>query len=235
MVETLIARAMKKGRNLAEPEAYELLKAYGLPVVEHAFTSTEEGAVEAACSIGFPVAMKVVSLDIIHKSDAGGVFLDLRSPEQVRSAYHALIKNVKGYKKDAVIEGALISKMAPPGIEVILGMVRDIQFGPAIMFGLGGVFVEVYKDVSFRILPIRERDAFEMIQEIKGFPLLKGIRGQGPRDIDSLVGCALKLARLVQENPEIQEIDLNPIRVYERGCDVLDARILLAPNIPEKG
>lgn len=226
-MEAVISQALAEGRNLTEPEALELLKVYGFPIVEHRFASSGEEAVEAASAMGYPVALKIVSRDILHKSDAGGVALNICGPDEVKAAFRQVIESVKKHKGDAAINGVLVARMAPPGTEVILGMVRDPQFGPTIMFGLGGVFVEVYKDVSFRILPLTEEDALEMVQEIKGFPLLKGIRGQGPKDIGTIVNGIMRLSRLVQENPRILEIDLNPIVVYEKGCEVLDARIIL--------
>jgi acetyl-CoA synthetase (ADP-forming) len=178
--------------------------------------------------------MKIVSTDVLHKSDVGAVKVNLKNADEVRSAFGEIARNVKKFKSDAKIAGYLVEQLAPEGHEVIVGMAKDPQFGPALMFGLGGIFVEVLKDVSFRIAPLTEYDAREMIQEIKGYPVLTGIRGQKPADINSLVDIILKVSKLVTEHVEIEQLDLNPIFVYQEGAIIVDARIILSTNGEKK-
>ncbi len=169
----------------------------------------------------------MVSPDIIHKFDVGAVVLDVKTEAEVRSAYNAIIKSVNRYKPNARIVGLLVQEMAPQSTEVIVGATKDPQFGPALMFGLGGIFVEVLKDVTFRIAPISESDAREMVTEVRASPILKGYRGQPPADIKAVVGILMNTSRLVMEHEEIKELDLNPIMVYEKGAKTVDARIIL--------
>ncbi len=171
--------------------------------------------------------MKIVSPDIIHKTDAGGVKLNIKDKKEAKLAYQEIILKVKKYNKNAKISGIIAYPMVPQGTEVIIGMMKDPHFSPVIMFGLGGIFVEVLKDVSFRILPLEERDAQEMITEIKGYEILKGVRGEGPKDIKAIKNLILKISQLALENPEISEIDLNPVFVFEKGLQVIDARMIL--------
>ena len=223
----LIQQARAERRHLLEPEAYQLLQAYDLPVPRHRFVRDAGEAAAAAEAIGFPVALKVVSPDILHKSEAGGVRLDLREPAAVRTAFEETFASARGARTEARLPGALVVEMARPGTEVIVGMTRDPQFGATVMFGLGGIFVEVYRDVVFRIVPLAERDAREMIREVKGLPLLTGFRGRPPGDLEAIARVLLRVSRMAEELPEIAEVDLNPIVIYERGGLLLDARILL--------
>jgi acyl-CoA synthetase (NDP forming) len=174
------------------------------------------------------VALKVVSSDIVHKSDAGGVQLDLRDAAAVGAAYRRIMEGVARHHASATVDGVLVCRMARPGVEVILGLTRDPQFGPALMFGLGGIFVELYRDVAFRLVPVSEHDASEMIREIKGFPMLAAVRGRPARDLATLTRCLLTLSRLAESRPEIDSLDLNPVIVYEEGCVVVDAKVFLA-------
>lgn len=224
--ERMAERATTQGTALREPEALALLASYSLTPIEHRWVRSADEAAAAAAALGLPVALKIVSPDILHKSDAGGVRLDLRTEAEARAAYPEMMEAVGRAVPSARLEGALVAPMARPGTEVIVGMVLDAQFGPAMMFGLGGIFVEVYKDVAFRLIPLDERDAREMIAEIKGAPILRGLRGQPPRDIEALVGCILKVDRLIREHSEITELDLNPIVVYQQGYRILDAKIV---------
>jgi acyl-CoA synthetase (NDP forming) len=173
------------------------------------------------------VVLKIASADIIHKSDAGGVKVGLKNKREVEKAYGEIMKAAKGKFPKAKIEGAAVQKMARPGTEVIVGTFKDAQFGPVIMFGLGGIFVEVLKDVSFRIVPIERRDAAEMIKEIKGYPLLKGYRGMEPASLPALEDILLKVSDLVAKTPEIKELDINPIIAYKDSAVAVDARIVL--------
>jgi acyl-CoA synthetase (NDP forming) len=227
-VSKIFEEARKEGRNyLLEPEAKTICIEYGIPVTKFRVAKTAEEAVNIAEEIGYPTVLKIVSPDVIHKFDVGGVLLDLKSPEDIRDAYKKILENVKKHKPEAKIKGILVQEMAPSSTEVIVGSTKDPQFGPALMFGLGGIFVEVLKDVTFRIAPITERDAREMITEVKAYPILKGYRNQPPADIDAIVKILLKTSKLVMDHQEIKELDLNPIMVYEKGAKTVDARIIL--------
>ena len=227
-VSEIFNNAKTEGRKfLLEPEAKTICKMYNIPVTDFKVAKNEDEVVKFSREIGFPVVLKIVSPDVIHKSDVGGVIIDLKSEEAVRKAYRQIIDNVKKYKPEAKITGILVQEMAPPSTEVIVGSIKDPQFGPALMFGLGGIFVEVLKDVTFRIAPITEDDAREMIMEVKAYPLLKGYRNMPPADIDAIIKIILNTSKLVMEHQEIKELDFNPIMVYEKGAKTVDARIIL--------
>lgn len=220
--------ARKEGRKyLLEPEAKTICIEYGIPVTKFKVAKNETDAIQFAKKIGFPIVLKIVSPDIIHKFDVGAVILNVNNEAEVRSAYNKILKNVNKHKPSARIVGLLVQEMAPQSTEVIVGATKDPQFGPALMFGLGGIFVEVLKDVAFRIAPISEPDAREMITEVRANPILKGYRGQPPADIKAIVEILMNTSRLVMEHQEIKELDLNPIMVYEKGAKTVDARIIL--------
>jgi len=220
--------SLKKGRKvLTEPESKEIFKAYGIPVVEGQLAKTQEEAVAAAEKLGFPIVLKVVSPDITHKSDAKCVLLGLNSADEVKSGFEQVLANAKKFKQDANIHGVLVQCMAPSGKEVIVGMSKDAQFGPAMMFGLGGITVEIFKDVSFRVAPLARKDALEMIRETRGYQVLEGARGGEKADIDALVEILLAASRLATDWQEIKEFDLNPIFAYPKGALAADARIIL--------
>jgi acetyl-CoA synthetase (ADP-forming) len=222
------SQAVKEGRkNLTETEAKAVCMDYGIPVARSELAENEEEAFKLAEKIGFPVVLKIVSPDIIHKSDVGGVIVNLKNAKEVGNAYKQILSNVKKHVANAKIVGMLVQEMAPASTEVIVGSIKDPQFGPALMFGLGGVFVEVLKDVTFRIAPVNEEEAREMIEEVKAYPLLKGYRGSPPADINAIVKIILATSKLVMEHEEIKELDLNPIMVYEKGAKAVDARIIL--------
>ena len=223
----IIEKAKKEKRPLLETEAKELLKGYGIPVPDFKLIKSEEEIAGLAKEINFPIVMKIVSPDIIHKTDAGGVKIGVNTENEARLAYQEIISNAKKYNKNAKISGVIVYSMVPQGTEIIIGVIKDPHFGPVIMFGLGGIFVEVLKDISFRILPIEERDAREIINEIKGYEILKGVRGEGPKDIKAIKILLMKVSKLTMENPEINEIDLNPIFIFEKGLQVVDARMIL--------
>jgi acetyl-CoA synthetase (ADP-forming) len=224
----IINNALKEGRvNLLEPEAKAICAQYGITTPEFDVASNAEDAVESAKKIGYPVVMKIVSQDILHKTDAGGVKVGLENDAEVKSGFEEILQNAKKYKKDANIIGVLVQKMAPSSTEVIVGALKDPQFGQTLMFGIGGIFVEVLKDVTFRIAPIVEKDAKEMIGEIKAYPILKGYRNTPPADEGAIVNILLNVSKLIMEHPEINQMDLNPIMVYENGASVVDARIIL--------
>jgi len=224
----IFAEAKKEGRkSLLEPEAKMVCMEYGIPVTRFKVALTRDEAVKFAEGMGYPVVLKVVSPDIIHKFDVGGVILNVKNAVEVGNAYDQILENVKRHKPNARIIGIVVQEMAPPSTEVIVGATKDPQFGPALMFGLGGIFVEVLKDVTFRIAPIAESDAREMITEVKAYPILKGYRNQPPADIDAIVDILLNTSKLVMDHQEIKELDLNPIMVYEKGAKTVDARIIL--------
>ena len=224
----IIQGAISEGRKvLLEPEAKALIADYGIPVTRVKVAKTEEEAVQFAREIGLPVVLKIVSPDVLHKSDVGGVKVNLKTEEEVRRAYREVIESVKSKVPNARIVGVLIQEFAPAGVEVIIGLIKDPQFGPTVMFGLGGVFVEVFRDVSFRVAPLTERDAEEMISEIKGRKLLEGYRGMEPVDKKALVEALVKVGQVGVENPEIKEMDLNPVMAYPSGLKVVDARVIL--------
>ncbi|MDH5437547.1 MAG: acetate--CoA ligase family protein [Candidatus Bathyarchaeota archaeon] len=227
-VSQIFEEARKRGRTyLLEPEAKTVCMEYGIPVTKFRIAKNTEEAVQFAEETGYPVVLKIVSPDIIHKFDVGGVILNLKSSKEVKDSYKRMLMNVKKHKPDAKIVGVLMQEMIPPSTEIIVGATKDPQFGPALMFGLGGIFVEVLKDVSFRIAPITRSDAQEMITEVKGYPILRGYRGQPPADINAIIEILLNTSRLVMDHPEIKELDLNPILVYEKGAKTVDARIIL--------
>jgi len=218
---------MRKKTVLTELESKELLRESGIPVVETKLARTKSEAIAISEDLGLPVAMKILSADVVHKSDSGGVKLGISRIEQVGSAYDEIMSAVGDLNPDAVIQGVSVQKMVPPGVEVIIGMSKDPQFGPVIMFGLGGILVELIKDVSFRIAPVYEKDARAMIKEIKGYPLLCGYRGQPPVAIEYLEDIITKVSRLVENNSLIAELDLNPILASQDGAIAVDARIVL--------
>jgi acyl-CoA synthetase (NDP forming) len=224
----ILGKARQEKRTLlTEIESKELLKAAKIPVVETKLATSKTEAMELAKKMGFPVVMKIVSPDVVHKSDAGGVKLNIQNATQAGKAYSEILASIKKHYPKAKIVGITVQKMAKQGIEVIIVMTKDAQFGPVIMFGLGGILVEVLKDVSFRIVPMTKRDAAEMITEIKGFPILKGYRGQDPADVPYLEELIVKVSDFVDKNPEIKELDLNPVFAYKSGALAVDARIIL--------
>jgi acyl-CoA synthetase (NDP forming) len=212
---------------LNEVEAKKLLQDAGIPVIEARLARNREEAVAISKETGFPVALKIISPDIIHKSDIGGVKLGLENASKVVSAYNEMMASVKQGQPEARIEGVSVQKMATSGVEIIIGMNRDPQFGPVIMFGLGGILVEVLKDVSFRLVPVSKWDAAEMVSEIKGYRLLQGYRGQKPVDIQRLENIIVQVSDFIEKNPRIKELDLNPLFADGKNIAAADARIVL--------
>lgn len=226
----IIDSVKKEGRPfLLEQESYEILKAYNFPVVKSIMAEDEAQATEAAEKIGFPVVLKVASPDILHKFDFGGVKLNLKNKTEVRKGFQEILKNVLNMKPDAKIRGMIVEEMASEGKEIILGMNRDPQFGPILMFGMGGIYVEVLEDVTFRLAPIRELTATMMITRTKTHKILKGFRGEKAYDIEAITDCLKRLSQLVTDFEDIKELDINPLIVYEKGkgCAIVDARIIL--------
>jgi acyl-CoA synthetase (NDP forming) len=227
----IITLARREARTiLTEPESKRLLGDAGIPVNPTELAASREAAVSAAARIGYPVALKIVSPDVVHKSDAGGVVLNLDSPAAVEAAYDAIMARISEEFPQADLRGVSVQQQAPAGLELIAGMSRDPQFGPVIMFGLGGIFVEVIEDVSLRLVPLKRRDVREMLDEIKGAKLLGEFRGRPPVDRAALEDLLLKLSDFVAAHPEIEQIDLNPVLAYPDGALAVDARVILKAN-----
>jgi acetyl coenzyme A synthetase (ADP forming)-like protein len=227
----VLDRVREEGRvTIGDAESREIMKAYGISMPQSELAANSEEAVAAAESIGYPVVMKIASPDILHKTDIGGVKLNLSSPTDVRDAFDLLVYRATRYMPDAEIWGCLVQEQVRGGKEIILGMSRDPQFGPLLLFGLGGIYVEALKDVTFRVAPIDAREAREMIAEIRAFSLLRGVRGEAPSDLDAIIDTLLRVSQLVTDFPEIAELDINPLIVFEqgRGALGLDMRLVLA-------
>jgi len=224
----IIHRVRERGRTfLTEMESKELMKHAGIAVNEMKLVKSREEAISASEQMGYPIVLKISSPEVIHKSDAGGVKLGLTSREEVAAAYDDILRSVTHKYPKADIQGVTVQKAEKAGVEIIVGMSKDIQFGPVLMFGLGGIFVEVLKDVSFRIVPLTRKDAAAVIREIRGYPLLDGYRGAPAIDVQSLEDLLLQLSNFVLEYPEIKELDLNPVFCYSQGNLAVDARVIL--------
>ena len=228
MKKSILERLKAEGQSiLAEVEAKEVLKEAGVPVNPTVMARSREEAVSISKKLGFPVVLKIISSDVLHKTEAGGVRLNLAGPEEVGEAYDSIMAAALDKYPQACIEGVSVQRMIIGGTEVIIGMTKDPQFGPMLMFGLGGILVEVLRDVSFRIVPLTEKDAGEMLSEIKGYPLLRGFRGSAPVDEDALVEVLLKLSGFIDQHPEIEELDINPLFASAGGVIAADARMVL--------
>jgi len=228
LAKKVFDKVKREGRpNLLEEEGQEILRAYGFPLPKSSLAKNENEAVKIAKKIGYPVVMKIASPQIIHKSDAGGVKVNLTNDNEIKNAFKEIIKNAKKYNKKAVIKGVLILEMIKGGKEMIIGSKLESGFGPVIMLGMGGIYVEVLKDVTFRIAPITDREANDMISSIKTKKILEGVRGEKPSDITKLSECIQRLSQLVTDFKEIKELDMNPVLVMEKGkgCKILDVRI----------
>lgn len=224
----ILSQAKKEKRAvLTEIEAKKILREAGINCTDTRLAATKEEAVALCEEIGYPAVLKVSSVDISHKSDAGGVKVNLKDKEAVKQAYDDIMASCKKYKPGANIEGVSVQQMAKPGVEIMIGMVNDASFGPVVAFGLGGIFVELLKDVAFRVVPFDKNDAAEMIDEIKGKKLLEGFRGSEPVDKEYLQNILLKLSNFLEKTKGIKEIDMNPIFAYKDGAVVVDARIII--------
>jgi acetyltransferase len=228
-IRQIFARVRGEGRvTIGDSEAREVLEAYGIPLPKSVLAATAEEAVAAAEAIGYPVVMKIASPDILHKSDIGGIKLNITSASEVRDAFDLLVYRGKRFMPDATIWGCQVQQMVKGGREVIIGVNRDPQFGPLIMFGLGGIYVEALKDVTFRVAPLDRREATEMLGEIRSYKLLRGVRGEKPADQAAIVETLLRISQLVTDFPEIVELDINPLMVFEAGRGVLGIDMRLA-------
>jgi acetate---CoA ligase (ADP-forming) subunit beta len=225
-----IETARAEGRSLLnEVESKQLLEAAGIPTTSARLARSADEAAAMATEIGYPVVLKILSQDIAHKSDVGGVALGLTDADAVRRGYEKMMADVAAAQPDARIDGVSVQRQAAPGTEVIVGVTRDPQFGPVVMFGLGGVLVEVLRDVAFRVVPLEPRDAGELVREIKGFPLLQGYRGALPADVAAIESLILKVSEFVESHPEVEELDLNPVFAYPDGAIAVDARVIVSP------
>ena len=230
-VEGALARVRADGRlTVGDAEARQIMEAYGITIPEAQLAHDPDEAVEIAQRIGYPVVMKIASPDILHKTDIGGVKLNLMGDSDVRDTFDLLMYRASRYMPEADIWGALVQRMVPQGKEVIIGINRDPQFGPLLLLGLGGIYVEVLKDVSFRIAPITRWEAEEMITELRSYPLLRGLRGEKPSDLEAIADCMLRVSQLAVDFPEIVELDVNPLIVHEegKGAVAIDMRLVLA-------
>ncbi len=228
VISEIFGKAKSEGRKfLLEHEAKMVCMEYDIPVTKLKVATSVQEAIKYAEEIGYPVVLKILSPDVIHKFDVGGVILNVKSSKEVEEAYNKILRNIKEKVPNAKILGVTVQEMAPPSTEVIVGGLKDPQFGPVVMFGLGGIFVEILKDVTFRIAPINEEEAREMITEVKAYPILEGYRGAPPADVDTIVKILVNTSKLMMDYQEIKELDLNPIMVYEKGAKTVDARIIL--------
>ncbi|WP_135605973.1 acetate--CoA ligase alpha subunit [Methanococcoides sp. NM1] len=228
-VSSILKKARSETRHTLGLESFDILKAYGIPTVGTSNVKTLQEAIDASEEMGYPVVMKVLSADISHKTDVGGVRIGLKDRDDVVRAYHTMMSDVRRYMPNAVISGVQIQKMVTGGKEVIIGMNRDVQFGPLLMFGLGGTYVEVLKDVSFSVAPIGKDISRKMLSSIKTYPILTGVRGESPSDLNSIVDTLCKVSQLVMDFPEILEFDINPLMVLPegQGCVAMDIRLTL--------
>jgi acyl-CoA synthetase (NDP forming) len=217
---------------LRPEETQRVLAAYGIAMPETRFATTADDAARLAAEVGFPVALKLASDSITHKSDVGGVVLDVRTADEARRAFAGIGTRLAAAGERDAMRGVVVQPMIREGVEAVIGVTRDPSFGPLVMFGLGGVQVELLKDVAFRVHPLTDRDAREMVREIRGAALFEGWRGGPPADLPAVEQALLRVSQLVEDHPEIVEMDLNPIQVRPRGrgCVVLDARIAVAPS-----
>jgi len=224
----VMEKAREEGRTiLTEIESKQLLRSLGISTTEIRLATSEEEAMAMSREIGYPCVLKVSSADITHKSDAGGVKVGLADADQVARAYRAIMASCHAKFPQAAIEGVTVQNMARPGLEVIIGMATDPQFGPVIMFGLGGVWVEVLKDVSFKIVPLTKADAANAVREIRAARLLEGFRGSKPVDTSALEDILLRVSEFVAQTPQVKEMDLNPVFAYPDGAVAVDARVIL--------
>ena len=211
---------------LLEPDAYALLSENGIPVPKYRLVRNGEEAERAAAEIGYPVAMKIVSEDILHKSDVGGVKLAVQNGAEARAAFQDLMAAAQKTVPGGRHKGVLVTQMVEGGVETIIGLGMDPEFGPFLMFGLGGIHVEIFKDVSFRLVPLSREHARDMVDEVKSSVLLKGYRGNPPKNLEALIDLIMAVSKMSVANPDIQEMDLNPVIVREEGALAIDARIL---------
>jgi len=227
----IVARAQREGRTkLSELESLAMLAAYGIPVAPAELATSADDAVARAAKVGFPLVMKIVSPEVVHKSDVGGVKVDVGTPEEVRSGYDEIVRNVKRAVPDATVSGVLLQGMVSGGRELIAGITRDPVFGPLVMFGLGGIFVEALRDVAFRVAPLGDLDARDMTGELRGSAILAGMRGQAGVDRAALTDVLRRLSQLAIDLPEVEELDINPLLGFSDRCVGVDGRVRIGQS-----
>jgi acetate---CoA ligase (ADP-forming) subunit beta len=225
--EIIIQNALKERRPLLENEAQQICTLHHIPTPRSYNASSAHEAILKAKEIGFPVVLKIISPQILHKSDVGGVILNVRDEKELEAQYEKLLVEIGKREPSAKVLGVLVEKMMPPSTEVIVGGIRDSQFGPSIMFGIGGVFAEIYDDVAFRVAPIDKIDASNLIHELKGYKILEGARGKPPADLDSITNILTNVSDLMMEHEAINQLDLNPVLAYSDSACAVDTRIII--------
>jgi len=227
--QEIVQKALTAGRNLLpEHEAYEICREFSIPFPPTRIARNWKEAEKAGEDLGFPVVLKIVSPAVIHKTDVGGVLVGIASPADLRKAYDQLLANVREKAGAVPIDGVLVQKAMPKGVEVAVGGLKDEVFGPMIMFGSGGILIEVFKDVSFRMAPFDEEEALRQIKDTKAYELLKGVRGARPTDLKALTQLIVNAGNLMCRIPELAELDFNPVLAYPEGCVIVDARMVLS-------
>ena len=226
--EDIIASCYSNGYSfIPEPDAYEICAAFAIPHPRFSFVCTKKEGLHAAEEIGYPVVIKIVSPEVIHKSEVGGVILDLRTPPELDEGFEQLLKNVREKAGDVPISGILVQQSMPGGVEVAVGGANNPQFGPVVMFGSGGILIEVFKDVSFRLAPLAPEEARRQLEETLAYEILKGVRGRPACDLEAVCRVIVNTGRLLTDIPQLEEIDFNPVQAFPGGCFVLDARLKL--------
>jgi acyl-CoA synthetase (NDP forming) len=228
--EIIIQNALKERRPLLANEAQQICNLHHIPTPRSKTASSAHEAILEAKEVGFPVVLKIISPQILHKSDVGGVVLNIRDEKELEAQYEKLLVGIGKREPSAKVLGVLVEKMMPPSTEVIVGGLRDRQFGPSIMFGIGGIFAEVYDDVAFRVAPIDKIDASNLIHELKGYKILEGARGKPPADLDSIINTLTSVSDLMMEHDAIDQLDLNPVIVYSDSVCAVDSRIIIGPT-----
>jgi acyl-CoA synthetase (NDP forming) len=229
LINRIVKNAQKENRKfLFSKEGQQIVKSAKIDLPKCFVAQNAGQAVKFAAKIGYPVALKIISKDILHKSDAGGVFLNLKKKEDVVDAYNSIIKNVKQFKPDARIDGIEVCEMVPKGTELIIGARQDPIFGPVVMCGLGGIYVELMKDFSFRSAYLNRKEALSMLQDLRSYPLLLGVRGEKAKDIESIIDSIIKIATIIRTHKEITDIEINPLTAYTKGVKAVDVRILIS-------
>jgi acetate---CoA ligase (ADP-forming) subunit beta len=228
--ETIIQNVLKEKRPLLENESQQICALHHIPTPKSGKVSSATEAILKAKEIGFPVVLKIISPQILHKSDVGGVILNVRDEKELEVQYEKLLVEIGRRDPSAKVLGVLVEKMMPQSTEVIVGGIRDSQFGPSIMFGIGGIFAEIYDDVAFRVAPIDKIDASNLIHELKGYNILEGARGKPPADLESIINILINVSNLMMEHNAISQLDLNPVIVYSEGVCAVDSRIIIKPT-----
>lgn len=227
-MKEILRKSIQSGNKvLPELEAHKICEAFDIKCPPTELVKSKEACIQAGNQMGYPVVIKIFSKQIVHKSDAGGVIVGIKNAEQLSESYDNMMKTVKERCPDAEIEGVMIQKMMDKGVEVVIGAIKNPQFGPVVMFGMGGIYIEVFKDVAFRLAPVDKAEARRQIEQTKIFNILKGVRGEAPCDIEALCNMIVNVGKLISSYDEIEEIDFNPVICYPDHCVAVDARMVL--------